>query len=149
VLSTRPFVIGDSDVVRLAGGLVGRGDKKKIRQIQMRTYQNINGNAAAESTKWTRSELLDLLQHEPLALVLVLNLVVFIHDDEEVRFFVAGVGQELFSGECEVVLGRDDEYDDVDLFLPGEERSGFETVAVQAWGIDEENVDNTVVEERL
>jgi hypothetical protein len=115
----------------------------------MRMYQNINGNATAESTKWTRSELLDLLQHEPLALVLVLNLVVFIHNDEEVRFFVAGVGQELFSGECEVVLGRDNEYDDVNLFLPGKERSGFETVAVQAWGIDEENVDNTVVEERL
>jgi hypothetical protein len=119
--------------------------KKKIRQIQMRTYQNINGNTAAESTKWTRSELLDLLQHEPLALVLVLNLVVFVHDDEEVCFFVAGVGQELFSRECEVVLGGDDEYDDVNLFLPGKERSGFETVAVQAWGIDEGNVETPLL----
>src|SRR5580693_314510 len=99
--------------------------------------------------KWSRSELLDPLQHELLALVLVLNLVVFVHNDEKVHFFVAGIGQELFSGECEVVLGRDDKYDDINLFLPGEERSGFETVAVQAWGIDEENVDNTVVEERL
>jgi hypothetical protein len=74
-----------------------------------------------------------------------LSLVVFVHNDEEVHFFVAGVGQELFSRECEMVLGRDDEYDNVDLFLPGKECSGFETVAVQAWGIDEENVNNTLL----
>jgi len=32
-----------------------------------------------------------------------------------------------------VVLGRDDEYNDINLFLLGKERSGFETVVVQAW----------------
>ena len=91
------------------------------------------------------AEELDLVKNKSAALVLVLDLIEFIDDDEEIGFFVACVGEKLFSGEGKVVLGGDDEDDDVDFLLASEEGRCVETVAIEARGVDERNIDETVV----
>ena len=94
------------------------------------------------------TELLDLVQHETPALGLVPDLLVLVHDDEQVGLLVARVHQELLGREREVVFRRDDEYDDVNLLLSREDTGSVSVVTVETRGINERDVDNAVVEER-
>jgi len=95
------------------------------------------------------AEELDLVKNESAAFVLVFYLIEFIDDDEEIGLFVACVGEKLFSREGKVVLGGDNEDDDIYFLLASEEGCCVETVAVETRGIDERDIDETVVEEGL
>jgi len=95
------------------------------------------------------AEELDLVENESAAFVLVFYLVEFIDDDKEIGFFVACVGEKLLSREGKVVLGGDNEDDDVDFLLASEKGGCVETVAIETRGVDERDIDETVVKERL
>lgn len=96
-----------------------------------------------------RAELFDLLEHETPTLGLVPDLLVLVDDDEDVGLLVRGVEEELPGREREVVLCRNDEDDNIDLFLASEEGGRLERVAVKTGSIDERNVSDAVVEEGL
>jgi len=95
------------------------------------------------------AEELDLVENKSAAFVLVFYLIEFIDDDEEIRFFVAGGGEKLFGGEGKVVLGGDNKDDDVNLLLASEKGRCVETVAIETRGVDERDIDKTVVKEGL
>lgn len=95
------------------------------------------------------AEELDLVENKSAAFVLVFYLIEFIDDDEEIRFFVASGGEKLFGGEGKVVLGGDNKDDDVNLLLASEKGRCVETVAIETRGVDERDIDKTVVKEGL
>jgi len=95
------------------------------------------------------AEELDLVENESAAFVLVFYLVEFIDDVKKIGFFVACVGEKLFSREGKVVLGGDDEDDDINFLLASEKGGCVKTVAIEARGVDERDIDETVIKERL
>ena len=111
--------------------------------------------AAAESTKmnyifcvWigSRTELFDLFQNETSALFLVLDLIKLVDDDEKISLLIAGVHEELFCRQGEMILGGNDEDDDVDFFLSAEKSCRLQAVAVETWCVDQGNTDDAIVE---
>jgi len=95
------------------------------------------------------AEALDLVENESAAFVLVFYLVEFVDDDKKIGFFVACVGEKLLSREGKVVLGGDNEDDDVNFLLAREKGRCVKTVTIETRGVDERDIDETVVKERL
>lgn len=96
-----------------------------------------------------RTQLADLLKNGPLAAFLVLDLVESVDDNEEVCLFVTRGPNELLGGEREVVGSVNDKDDNVNFVLAGKDGGRLETIPVETGSVDERNVDDTVVDERL
>src|SRR4051812_2806433 len=93
----------------------------------------------------TWAKLLDLLENEAFAFFLVLDLLEFVYNNEEISLFVGSVCEELFGGEGEMILGRDDEHYHIYFLLASKKGSGLDAIAVQAWRIDERYVHDAVI----
>ncbi|KAK1843684.1 hypothetical protein CCHR01_13683 [Colletotrichum chrysophilum] len=96
-----------------------------------------------------RAESVDLVQNHLLAPILVSDIVVAIHHNEEIRLLCGGGPDELLGSHREVVCCRNHEHDDVNLLLPGKNSGCLGCVRVQSRSIDQRNIHHAVVEQRL
>ncbi len=95
------------------------------------------------------ADAFDLLEDQLFAALLVPDRVEAVDHDKNVGLFCRRRPDELLGRLGEVVRGGDYEDDHVNLLLPGEDGGCLGRVKVEPGRVDESNVDDAIVEQRL